>query len=46
MDEVAIRTYRQAEALARELHDADASAKARTGMANGELDCGRLMSAI
>ena len=45
-DEAAIRSYRQAEALARELHDLDASAAARTGVANGELDTGRLLSAI
>jgi serine/threonine protein kinase len=45
-DEAAIRTYRQAEALARELGDRSASAQARTGLATGELDCGRLLSAI
>lgn len=45
-DEAAIRSYRQAEALARELHDEDAAATARIGIANGELDCGRLLSAI
>jgi tetratricopeptide (TPR) repeat protein len=44
--EAAIRTYRQAEALARELGDLTASAAARTGLANAELDSGRLLSAI
>ena len=44
--ELAIKTYRQAEALARELGDLEASATARTGLATGELDSGRLLSAI
>ena len=44
--EAACRSFREAEALAHRLDDADASAAARTGLANGELDSGRLMSAI
>ncbi len=40
------RTFREAEALARELGDADASAHARAELATAELDSGRLMSAI
>ncbi len=44
--DAASRCFRQAEALARELGDADASAAARTGLATAELDSGRLLSAI
>ncbi|MCU0866261.1 MAG: protein kinase [Planctomycetes bacterium] len=44
--DAAIRTFRQAETLARELGDLHASATARTGLASGELDSGRLLSAI
>jgi tetratricopeptide (TPR) repeat protein len=44
--DAAIKTFRAAEALARQLGDTDASAAARTGLANCELDSGRLLSAI
>lgn len=44
--DAASRSFRQAEALARELGDADASAAARTALATAELDSGRLLSAI
>ena len=44
--EVASRSFRQAERLARRLNDLDASAAARTGIAAGELDAGRLFAAI
>lgn len=44
--ELAIRTFRDAEALARALGELEASAAARTGLATGELDSGRLLSAI
>ena len=44
--DAACRSFRDAEALALQLNDLDASAAARTGLANGELDSGRLLSAI
>jgi hypothetical protein len=40
------RTFRDAEALAVQLGELDASAAARTGLAESELDGGRLLSAI
>jgi hypothetical protein len=42
----ATRTFREAEALARQVGDVEASAAARTGLAARELDSGRLLSAI
>lgn len=44
--EAAGRHFRDAETLAVELRDIDASAQARTELATGELDSGRLLSAI
>lgn len=44
--DAASRTFRDAEALARSIDDLEASAAARTGLAGGELDAGRLLSAI
>ncbi len=44
--DAALRTFREAEALARQLGDVESSAAARTGLAARELDSGRLLSAI
>ncbi|MFN3240169.1 MAG: protein kinase domain-containing protein [Planctomycetota bacterium] len=44
--QTAARTFRDAEKLARQLHDLDASAAARIGLATDALDHGRMLSAI
>ncbi|MBX3463147.1 MAG: protein kinase [Planctomycetes bacterium] len=44
--EAAGRAFRDAERLAQQQHDLEASAEARTGLANSELDLGRLVAAI
>jgi tetratricopeptide (TPR) repeat protein len=44
--EASARTFRDAEALATRLGDLEASAAARTGLANEELDSGHLLAAI
>jgi len=44
--DVASSWFQKAEAQAQQLGDGDASAEARTGLANAELDNGRLLSAI
>ncbi|MCB9879966.1 MAG: serine/threonine-protein kinase PknK [Planctomycetes bacterium] len=45
-NDAASRTFRDAERLARQLDDLEASAASRVGLATGELDQGRLLSAI
>jgi serine/threonine protein kinase len=44
--ETAGRAFRDAERMAQQLHDVEASAEARTGLAASELDLGRLLVAI
>ncbi|MFN7671239.1 MAG: protein kinase domain-containing protein [Planctomycetota bacterium] len=44
--DAAIKAFQQAEALAQQLGDVDRSAAARTGIANADLDSGRLVAAI
>ncbi len=45
-NDAASKWFQKAEALARERHDLDSSAAARTGLATAALDSGRLLSSI